>query len=111
MQSNDEIIQAWTPETLRKINEAEIAMGIKHNRSLQPRPIKAKFRRTNGEIDRIAFNLNKGLIMTHKGAGAYPENRVAKPFFNNTLEKTIPDLADQLAASTGDFLAGHIFIQ
>jgi hypothetical protein len=108
--TNNDIIEIWAPQFMLDLRDAEARYNIKHNRNKAPLVPKFKFKKENGEIVRIGVNITKGLVMTHKGLGKYPDNRVAKPFFNETAEKSVSELADQIANNTGDMIAGHIYI-
>lgn len=109
-ESNNDIIQQWAPQFMLDLRNAEVRYNIKHNRNQAPLLPRFRFKIENGEIVRIGVNITKGLVMTHKGLGKYPDNRVPKPFFNETAEKRVPELADLIADNTGDIIAGHIYI-
>ena len=110
-ETNSEIIQNWSVRFTRDLRDSELKYNIKHNRNKPPLLPKAKFKWDNGEIVRIGINLTKGLIMTHKGKGMYPENRVAKPFFSDIADDSVSTLADDIAANSGDFICSHINIR
>lgn len=110
-ESNNEIIQSLTPGFVSKVNASKEAMGIKHNRKGPPSKSSAKYKSKGGEIFRISINLSKGQIMTHKGKGKYPDNRTAKPFFNDHADEYCTELANELAAATGDTICANLCIR
>lgn len=67
--SNNEIIEAWTPPYIDRINAAKRSFGIKHRRVRPALRSNAKFKKQGGEISKISVSMTKGEIMTHKGAG------------------------------------------
>lgn len=109
-ESNNDIIRSWIREYLPQINAEKRALGIKHRRYKPASRSGAKTRTEKGEINRIGIGMSKGEVMTHKGKGKYPDNRVAKPWFNPITEREVEKLADSIAANTGDRIAGHILI-
>jgi hypothetical protein len=111
--SNNVIIEQWADDAARKLHESEINLGIKHRRTKDPKPLKYRFRKSEGEIRAISFALTKGLIMTHKGRGKFQErgNRKEKPFFNPVIEEEVAKLADDIAANTGDVICGNLLIK
>lgn len=109
--SNNVIIEDWTKQYLPKINAAKKSLNIKHRRNKNPKQSKAKFGKKNAEINKIGIGMSKGEIMTHKGKGKYPDNRVEKPWFNPITESEVNALADAIAENTGDIIAGHILIR
>lgn len=110
--SNNVIIEDWTNQYLPKINAEKKVYNIKHRRIYKPTNSKAKFGKNNLEINRVGISMSKGEVMTHKAkGGGYPFNRIEKPWFNPVTEAEVNDLADSIAANTGDIIAGHIFIR
>lgn len=103
-ESNNDIMEQWGASTAAKLRDAEISLGIKHNRTDVPAKPRVKFKKKNGEIYKISFSLTKGFIMTNKGVGKYPANRKAKPAWNEVVDVEVKKLADDLAISTGDML-------
>lgn len=108
--SNNEIILKWQAEFVPKINAEKQNLGIKHNRSRKPINSKAKNFRKGGEINRIGISMSKGEVFTHKGVGRNG-NRVAKPWFNPIAESSVEQLADEIAANTGDVIGGKLAIR
>ena len=109
--SNNEIILDWKDQYSDKINASKVALGIHHNRKNKPLKSKVTTRQTGGEITKISVSMKKGDIMTHKGKGKYPDNRIEKPWFNPITTDEVGKLADDIANATGDVIAGHILIR
>lgn len=107
--ANNAIIKASTPGFLAEVHAAQNALDIKHNRKEKPLKPKAKYGSKQGAINKVSVGLTKGLIFTHKGAG--PGTRKAKPFFNPSADRYVQKLADDLAVSTGDTIAGNLCIK
>lgn len=95
----NQFIRGWNKNFLRLLNAELRKLGIKHNRKQEPNQITSRFKSKKGEIVSISYKLTKGLIMTHRGAGKYPENRKEKPFYTNPADVELPKLADGLAES------------
>ena len=108
--TNNELIEQWTAKFTVDLRDSEVRYNIKHNRNKAPLVPRAKFKYVNGDIVRIGVNLNKGLIMTHKGKGKSETNRVAKPFFNDIAEGSVSELADLIAANSGDIICSHLIV-
>ena len=109
--SNNEVILSWKDQYRDKINQSKVTLGIHHNRKNSPIKSKVSTKKSGGEINKISVSMSKGEIMTHKGKGNYPENRIAKPWFNPVTDVEVADLADKIANTTGDVIAGHILIR
>lgn len=107
--SNNDIIIPWNKQFLQKINASKQAFGIKHNRNRVSKS-GSKLYKQKGEINRIGVFMSKGDIMTHKGKGKYPTNRRAKPWFNPIAETEVEELANNLAANTGDIIKKRLLI-
>jgi hypothetical protein len=98
---NNEIIETWTADFISKVNEAKVTLGIKHDRTKNPIRSKTRLKKDrNGSVSRINITMSKGEIMTHRGAGRYPDNRTQKEFYVPIANNELPVLADQLAFAT-----------
>lgn len=109
--SNNEIILKWTPEFLERVQDAERGYGIKHFRTKDQPKHKAKFRKEQGDINKISIGLTKGLIMSYKGKGKSNDNRVAKPAYNDVAEVMVEELADSIMINTGDIIGKNFMIR
>lgn len=110
-ESNNEIIKTWSEPYQQKLQAEKVRLGIHHKRTKAPHKSTVRFRYVGGEIQVIGVLMSKGEVMTHKGAGPNPENRVEKPWFNPITEVEVDDLADELANRTGDVICGNILIR
>ena len=92
----DEVAQAllrvgkqWCGETLPQANALKEALGIHHNRTQAPIPSKFIPRVKNTTLV-CSLKLSKGEVMTAKGLGRNPQNRIKKnwmqPIFSQTEE-------------------------
>lgn len=107
--SNDNIIIGWNKQFIAKLFASKRAFGIKHNRGKVVRP-GSKLTRRGGEIVSIGVIMSKGDVMTHKGKGKYPKNRKEKPWFNPIADAEVNDLANDIAANTGDVIRNRLLI-
>ena len=109
--SNNEIIKHWSEPYQQKLQAEKVRLGIHHHRTQAPKKATVRFKYAGGEIQVIGVVMTKGDVMTHKGKGKYPENRVEKPWFNPVTEKEVGDLADMLAVNIGDVVCGNFLIR
>lgn len=109
--SNNAIIEEWEKSYVPMINAEKQRLNVKHRRTRTPKKSKAKNFKQQGEIRKIGISMSKGEVMTHKGKGKYPQNRIAKEWFNPITKEQTEILADRLAENTGDILGGHIYIR
>ena len=109
--SNNEIIKTKVPQFVSVINAAKATLGMHHNRTDPPRKSTYKLKSENGEIVRISIVLTKGEVMSHKGVGGRgAENRVKKEFYNPYAEPFVEELANEIAANSGNVICGNLCI-
>lgn len=107
--SNNGIIIGWNQQFKAKLLASKKAFDVKHNRGKVVRPGSKLYKR-GGEIVSIGVIMSKGDIMTHKGKGKYSKNRKEKPWFNPIAETEVNNLADDIAANTGDVIRNRLLI-
>jgi len=109
--SNNNIIEALTPEFVAKVNASKVSLGMHHNRTDPPRRSTFNYKRKDGEINRISIVITKGEIMSDKGKGGRGQDkRVKKEFFNVNAEPFVEELANEIAANTGDIICRNLCI-
>ena len=104
----NELIKDWTKTHLMESNAEKNRLGIKHNRTQNAIPGKAKFYSNNGAIERIAISMSKYEIFSMKGIGK-GGTRVQKPFFA-PIDNSIEELADKLAEVDAELIINHLAI-
>lgn len=108
LSSNNEIILKHIVPFVARVNDEKSALNIRHDRNNPPKKSKYKFKYKQGEIVRISITMSKGEIMSHKGKGKNPDNRVAKPFYTPIADAMLPDMADEICQNTGEMICYNL---
>jgi len=121
----NERIKGWAGplNVLTKLRVAMDTLGIKHSaNSKSPqaaqKALKDSYRKSDGLIQRISYQIPRHMIFVHKGVGrGTPIDKVgttgrkAKPWFNPVIEANIDDLGDIVANELGDEIVNNILIK
>lgn len=121
----NEKIKAWAGplNVLSRLRASMDALGIRHtaySKSPQAaqKALKDSYRKSDGLIQRISYQIPRHMIFVHKGVGkgtpitaVGSTKRKAKPWFNPVIESNIGDLADIVANELGDEIVNNILIK
>jgi len=110
IEEQNEIVKKWTPKVRQKLRASTRRFVNGKTQSMVQRPgrseeklrksIRSRFGKDGQEIELISFNFERHGVFVHKGVSRnHPISnpRDKSDWFNSTLDKLIPELADNVA--------------
>jgi hypothetical protein len=117
---NNAEVEQWAKDNQSGLVRETDALGIKrHAYSKSPKALRNSITRTirkrDGMITRIGYRFNKSGVWSHKGVGrGTPIDRVGqtarepKRWFDNVLERNLPDLQEIVARNDASYVLNNI---
>ena len=122
-QNHNEEVKKWTAQARIELRRNLSGLGVRSSGKLL-QSIKTSAKQTRGVVDRVSFTFERYGVFVEKGVGkGWPISRVRsqsvaimggrspKPWFNQTMDYMVPQLADQVKKDLADETLANIKIR